>query len=226
MGVRALGNLRKGVLFAISTAALAMGCAVETADKANDAAQQATVPAEGALVSVGASEQTNADLGVTSFDVHQAEEGRLRVYAIADNKEVRGIFDVARLDESGAVSQQVEATRFIEYNVTYPAQGMRTIEPGSDAVLTNTLETGSIGERLVEAFSADISGIAPDSALQSTAAPLNPQYLACMTDTKCYGVVLWCKDKCCNAYDYNTRKWVGCTTIRQYPCGGCVGFPW
>jgi hypothetical protein len=213
-------------MLAVSTLLFVEGCAVSAEEGGPDRSESSAGPEATPLTSIGASEDTNRQLGIARFEVHELEAGRLKIEALSEAGKAQGIFEVARLAETGVISPTVEGTRRIEYTVSYPVQGKRTIEPGSDAVLESTLDSSSYGGRLIEAFSADIAGIAPGTTFQSTAPSLDPQYLICMTDTKCYGVVLWCKDKCCNAYDEIKRKWVECTTISQYPCGACIGFPW
>jgi hypothetical protein len=205
--------------------ALAAGCAVDTGNEAPNETGSSALPNEAALASVGASAETHSTLGVASFDVHKLQAGELRIYALGDDRGVRAVFDVTRLDENGAIAVNLDRTKSIKYDLQFPSKGTRVVEPGSDNIVENNLESGSAGAAMVEAFSTDIANVAPGTTLQSTAS-LDPQYLACMTDTKCYGVVLWCKDKCCNAYDEIRRQWVECTTMSQYPCGACLGFPW
>jgi hypothetical protein len=43
------------------------------------------------------------------------------------------------------------------------------------------------------------------------------------TDTKCWGVILRCTDKC------GLNRPIGSDVVhwsRTYTCGGCIGFPW
>jgi hypothetical protein len=184
------------------------------------------VPSTAALSSVGASVETREKLGISSYSVFAVEAGHVRVYALDDAANVRGLFDVSRLNDAGAIVPELDRTTQVSYDVQYPSVGARIVVPGSDSVLKDSLDKGSAAASIVEAFSADIANVAAENASLQSTPTSDPQYLACMTNTKCYGVVLWCKDVCCNAYDEIRRQWVECTTISQYPCGACFGFPW
>jgi hypothetical protein len=198
------------------------GCAMDTAPAPADTSVEG---AEAPLTTVGASEHTRTVLGINSFDVYQFEKGRLEVRAVGADKSVLGVFEVTRLDAARKLAPELTDTKFIQYDVTAPAAGRRVVDPAQGSAIEDTLATDSASAKLLDAFAEDIASVGPDAQYQSKAPSLDPQYLVCYTKTKCYGVVLWCQDLCCNAVDWKNQP-IDCTTVGQYPCGACFGFWW
>lgn len=162
--------------------------------------------------SVPASKATTEATGITAWEVKQ-DGVKYDVIGRGQTGDVRANFTSTynpAICRDGSVSGTP-----VTITANDKAGGVKTLDCKSD-IVTNTMD--SLTQGVVDHLSTDLHGRLGGNG--ENAKPIHhcpPWLCGCPqhTQTKCFGVSLWCKDF---RHDCSSSYW--------YPCGGCIGKPW
>jgi hypothetical protein len=198
---------------ALATLILALGLAACSSGAQDDPQAPEFVQAD----ALTASSNTKEASGITAWEFQKGESGSRTIGRAADGKI---LVDLMTTREPNGCPEQ--GGELVTITATLPAKGTRSTGCGGK-VLTDTLDPST--SQMVDLLLNDLNVAPPPDPTSSQTQSNNPLPPTCPlafcstcvphTDTKCTGVVYWCKD---THQDCSTGYW--------HPCGVCFGWSW